>query len=175
MSAETNQTKNFREFLAAEEVQPPRVISETILGKVRADLNPSFYRVFWKVLIIHAFAGSVSLLFCPQFGISPLNTHGLLAFYMRLGEYGCLAACGATFIAGSALIASLILRPEEVRALRRTRFFQIASIGFCSLGVFAIFGDAVALTLWIAWFTGLFFSGVASLEVGYLVRSWQWK
>ncbi|OFZ53771.1 MAG: hypothetical protein A2428_17020 [Bdellovibrionales bacterium RIFOXYC1_FULL_54_43] len=165
----------YQEFLRAEESTPPQVLSETITRRVRADLSPSFLKLFVKLGVVHAFVGSLSLLVCPQFGIAPFGNHGLMAVYMQFGAHACLAACGATFMMGSALIASLVLRPEELRALRKKESLQILGLGLGSLAVFLTFGEVPALTLAVAWLIGGAISGLAALELGFYVRALWFK
>lgn len=167
--------KDFQEFLSCDEAAPPVAVSERIIGQIKADLNPGFMRVFTKLALVHAFVGSLSLLFCPQFGIAPLGHEGLKSFYMMFGPHVCLAACGATFIIGSALLACLILRPEELRALRRTKYLQIVGLGVASLAVLMLFGEFLTLSMLLAWFMGLVISGIAALEIGFQIRALQWR
>lgn len=165
----------YQEFLRSEEVSPPPIISEKIIGQVKADLSPGFLKVFGKLTLVHAFMGSISLFFCPQFGISPLGNHGLMEIYMRFGPHACLAACGATFMIGSAILACIVLRPEELRVLRRKEYLQVLGLGIVSLAVFLTVGQAPALTLIAAWLAGMLLSGVAAFELGVRLRAVQWK
>ena len=82
-------------------------ISRNILSRVHADLNPSAYFVFSKLLIIHVFSALVTLSMCPQFGVRLLGEGmGLMHTFMILGPFGCLVACGMFFTGTSVFIAS---------------------------------------------------------------------
>jgi hypothetical protein len=171
MTNESTQWKGeFETFRAVEPVSPPEKISESILARVSRDLHPHPLLVFAKVAGIHAIFGTFSLLFCPQFGISPLNNNGLSRFYMQLGEHLCLAACGATFVLGSALVTAIALRREEVRVLRRTGVFQLLALGLLSLGGFAVFGADLVLELSLAWLAGWILAALGGFEFGSMVR-----
>src|SRR5687767_13844138 len=110
--------KEFKDFVSASELDPPKGVSSTILSKVHEDLNPLAYKVFSKLTLVHIIVGTITLLFCPQFGINILPGMGLMGLFMKFGDTVCMMACGAVFLGSSALIASLILRPEEVKVIR---------------------------------------------------------
>ena len=163
-------SRGIRRLSQTLKIAPPIEISEKIVEQVKADLNPKVLRIFGKLALIHAFMGSLSLFLCPQFGIAPSGNHGLMTFYMQLGPHICLAACGATFMIGSALLSSFLLQAEELRAVRRTKYLQLVGLGTVSMAVFLIFGEMLALTLILAWFSGMIVTGVATLELGFRVR-----
>lgn len=161
----------FQEFLAAPEARPPQAISDRILAIVHKDLNPPAWLVFSKVAMIHVFVGTLSLLACPQFGVGPLQGYGLMNFLMQFGHSVCMLACGAFFVSGTALVASLVLRPEEVRVVRKTELLQFAILSLLSVGVFLCLGTSVVVSLFSIWFAGSVLGGLATLELGWLVRS----
>lgn len=167
----TDWPKEFQSFMSAGPVEPPKVKSEAILEKVRADLNPRFWQVFSKLAAIHFVTGSIMLLICPQFDIHLLGGMGLMGVFMRFGELACSVACGAVFLSGSALAASLFLRPEEIKAIRKTELLQLAGLSMLSLGVFVCLGASIVATLGLAWAVGSIAGGLASFELGWLVRS----
>ncbi len=162
----------FQEFISAEPVAPPKVLSEHILSRVHQDLNPPLWSVFAKITGIHFIVGSLSLLVCPQFGMSPFHDHhGMMQIFMHFGDHGCMIGCGAIFLGGSSLAASLILRTEEIKVIRRTRFMQIFLLGLASMAVFICAGADVVVSLGAAWVIGSMIGGVATLELGWLIRT----
>ncbi|MBI2604895.1 MAG: hypothetical protein HYW49_02320 [Deltaproteobacteria bacterium] len=162
--------RDFEEFQKAESVAPPIVISERILARVHRDLNPGAWTVFLKLVAIHAVVGGITLLFCPQFGVSPFRGMGLMGLLMRFGDQVCMMGCGAFFMAGSLLMASLFLRPEEVRALRRLEVLQVCSLALLSIGFFVCFGSAVIGGLALFWVLGSILGGLGTLELGWALR-----
>src|SRR5487761_2171922 len=103
--------QEFNEFVEADSIQPPKHLTESIVTHVRANLNPSSWLVFAKLSAIHAVMGFITLLFCPQFGFGLTDGMGLMALFMRFGDQACMLGCGAVFMGGSLLTASLVLRP----------------------------------------------------------------
>ena len=160
----------FLEFLSSESISPPKEISQNIMKKVSRDLNPSSISVFFKIGIIHLIVGSITLIFCPQFGLGFLSGMGIMHFFMSLGSMGCSILCGSLFLGFSALTISLILRPEEIRVLRRNEFFQISLLGLLSLLIFIIFGEVIVPGLTMAWLLGGILMGIFSLETGWFLR-----
>lgn len=164
----------FEEFLSAEPVPPPPGLSETILSRVHQELSPPFWRLFPKLVAIHGIVGALTLLFCPQFGLGLASGMGLSAIYSRWGAHACMAACGATFVSGSLLAASLLLRPEEVRAIRGTWVLQLSLLTLLSMGVFLFAGAPVAAGPGVFWFFGSVLGGVGALELGWALRRFSW-
>lgn len=72
---------------------------------------------------------------------------------------------------GSALFASaLVLRPEELRVLSRTKFLQVGALSALSLGAFVCAGASLLISLFTFWLAGAILGGVLSLEIGYAIR-----
>jgi len=167
--------KEFSEFSAAEPIKVPASSANSILEKVRSDLNPSGIRVFTKVTLIHTLVGAATLLACPQFGISVTSSHGLMHYLMQFGDSVCMLGCGAFFTAFSLLIASLVLRPEEVRALKGNQILQLALLTTYSLGALLFVGAQLVLALALIWSLGAILGGALSLEAGWAFRKYSIK
>ncbi|MGK5085415.1 hypothetical protein WDW37_19175 [Bdellovibrionota bacterium FG-1] len=160
----------YSEFLNSPEALPPAARTDQILATVRADLNPSVWRVFSKLGVIQLLVGALVLLFCPQFGISLFPGMGLMALFMRFGEAGCMVGCGSVFLGASGLIGSAVLRSEEIRVIRNSRVLQLSVMTLLSAGVFVCLSGERVLTLGLAWVLGGLLGGVLSFELGRVVR-----
>jgi len=161
----------FDEFVSSEAITPPRQLSDQILGRVAAELNPSPWKIFAKLAFVHLIAGTATLLFCPQFGLQLAGGNELMGYLMHFGEKVCMLGCGAEFVVGTALVASIVLRPEEVRTIRKTELLQFAAIGLLSLGAFVCFGTGVVLSFALFWLLGSVIGGIASFEFAWAVRA----
>ena len=95
---------------------------------------------------------------------------GLMGLFMRYGEQACMLGCGAVFMTGSALVASLVLRPEEIRKLRRTELLIFPALAVFSLGALFCFGATIAAGLALFWLLGSIAGGLATLELTWLIR-----
>ncbi|MEK6704173.1 MAG: hypothetical protein AABZ06_00120 [Bdellovibrionota bacterium] len=157
-------------FMSGSGLEPPRVLTDRIFAHVAKDLNPSPWSVFSKVAFIHAVVGALSLLFCPQFGMSFLHFHGLMGVLMQFGEHVCMFGCGAFFVGSSALLISFVLRPEEVTVVRRTRLVQLGILSLVSVGIFICVGAKIVASLTLVWLFGSVIGGLASLELGWVIR-----
>ncbi|MEO5969938.1 MAG: hypothetical protein ABIQ95_08420 [Bdellovibrionia bacterium] len=162
--------QEFEEFTVSNEVQPPAHLSTQILSQIQRDLKPSPWQVFFKLVGIHGLVGTITLLFCPQFGFSPLSDVGLMNIFMPFGKYGCMLGCGAVYVGSSAFVASFLLKPEEIKVLRRTEGLQVPFLGLLSVAVFICFGATIVFELTVMWFLGTILGGLATLELGWLVR-----
>jgi hypothetical protein len=161
----------FSEFISSDPHHPPSSVEASLLKTVKRDLHPLARYVFAKLALIHLFVGTSTLLICPQFNVHLLPGMGLMTVFEKFGQIGCTIACGALFLSGSFLLASLVLRPEEVRAIRRTRFAQLLGISIISIGIFLLFGASAVMVGALAWLLGSLSGGLASLELGWLFRS----
>ena len=165
-----NWQKEFAEFATVDAVAIPESLSESILSRVEAELRPSAFQVFTKTAAIHAIVGALTLLACPQFGLSYFGNHGLMHYLMQYGMNVCMLGCGAFFTMFSLLAASQLLRPEEVRAFKGNALLQLASLVTLSIGAFLFAGGTIVLTLALVWSLGAILGGAISLEAGWAFR-----
>ena len=133
-------------------------------------MNISNNQLRQPVFAIHFVVGAFTLLFCPQFGVSLTSGRGLMPYLMKYGESLCMLGCGALFTALSILVASLVLRPEEVRVLKEKELLQLALLSTLSLGALALLGGEFALTFALVWLLGAILGGAITLEAGWAYR-----
>lgn len=162
--------KDFREFLDAEAIRPPAELSRKILDHVSSKLNPSPWLVFSKLLAFVVITGSITLFFCPQFGLGASDGPGLMYFFMKYGRNVCQFGCGAFFIGSGILASAFLLRPEELNVLSRNKFLQISAVSGLSLGVFMMFDASIFFTLAVLWLIGALMGGLLFFEVGFWLR-----
>ena len=161
--------EEFREFVQADGTPVPKELSESILSRVRADLNPSAWMVFAKLLGIHGVVGTFSLGICNQFGLNPFHTNfSLSEYFMKFGHSTCMVLCGVLFIGLTVLLGSLLLRKEELLVLSRNAPLQIFGLSVLSMAAFIGFGAEVVLGIGILWFIGAMVGGLVAAKV--LVR-----
>ena len=91
-------------------------------------------------------------------------------YFMGRGSFWCAMACGTFFIGTSILVATLALRPEEIRALRKNRISELGALAFLSLGFFIMINKEMVLGFSLVWFVGSISGGIAFLEVGWALR-----
>lgn len=153
--------------------RPPSEVSNRILRRVRQDLNPSAWRVFAKISMVHFFVGLLTLLVCPQFGVRLMGSeHGLMGSFMSLGPYGCMLACGSLFLGLSLLVASIFLQPEELRQLKKNAILEVSTLALLSLGFFIMVGaKEIVFGFAAAWLFGSLMTGLALIEIVFAIRS----
>jgi hypothetical protein len=163
---------DYEEFKNTAPVPPPESLSTAIFARVEADLQPSRALVFAKLACLHFFTALITLAFCPQFGWGPLGQGiGLKELFMRLGPYGCQAACGSFFLGSTLAVASFVLGPDEVRCLRRNRWLELGGLSLLSLGLFLMIHPEIAVVFGLAWLAGALIGGIASLEFSHAIRA----
>jgi len=153
--------EDFQDFVRSEGMAAPESASKAILTKVHADLNPSPWSVFAKLFGIHAVVGTLSLAICNQFGISPFQTgFSLSDYFIKFGDSACMFLCGVLFMGLSMGMGLFLLRPEDLKVLRKNAFLEVFGLSSISLGVFMAFGAEIALTVGILWLMGGMIAGV---------------
>ena len=163
-------SSDFDEFQGFESGPVPRELSEGICEFVGSQLHPSALLIFAKLSLVQFAVGLVTLLFCPQFGFALTSSLGFMPELMRISEGVCMLGCGAFFAGSSLLVASLVLKTEEVRTLKRHALLQLGGVATLSLGLFVCFGAETVLTLGLIWMLGAILGGVMSLEAGWYLR-----
>ena len=163
--------KDLKEFDAVEEHRVPPGLSERIQRPIHADLNPSPAGTFLKLASLVAVTGTVSLLVCPQFGLSfTHNRLGLMHYFMTLGPYLCMVACGSVFLGSGALLASIVLTPAEVKLIRRNRVLYFPALAAAALGSFICAGAEMLAFMAGYWFVGSALGAIAVFELGNRAR-----
>lgn len=165
-----NWMDEFQEFMWAQPLEPPDGISHKLLGRVRQSLNPSPIKVFTKLAFVHLVVGGFTLLFCPQFGVGLLNGMGLMAIFMHFGPVVCMISCGAFLLSASMFAAAILLRPEEIKILRKGTLFHVAALAALSMALLICARADIALGLGAVWLLGSVIGGTSTLELGWVIR-----
>ena len=166
MRSEKEWLDEFKAFIQAEGTPVPREISENILNRVRADLNPSAWGVFAKILGIHLVVGTLSLAICNQFGLNPFNTKFSLSdYFMTFGHSTCMFLCGVLFIGLTIALGQFILRREELLVLSKNAPLQVFGLSILSLAALIGFGAEVVLGIGTLWFVGAMIGGLIMTKV----------
>lgn len=166
-------TEEFKEFsqIRSESVKVPAALFEAVKNRI----FPNPWKVFGKIVGIHALVGFFSLGICSQFGLNPFNTtYSLSEWFMRTGGHSiCMVFCGIFFIATTYLLANMILNLEELETVRRYEWIQTGILSIGSLAAFYFFGGQIVLSFGFLWILGAFLGGLLSIEGSYRLRR-QW-
>lgn len=158
--------EDFKEFIQSEGTPVPQDATENILKHVHADLNPSSWVVFLKLLGIHLVVGTLSLSICNQFGLNPFQTNFSLSnYFMQFGHSTCMVLCGVIFIGLTIALSQLVMRREELLVLSRDVLLQVFGISVLSLAGLIGFGADVVLGIGALWFVGAMFGGVVTAKI----------
>lgn len=160
--------KDYQSFLNADEIAPPRELSERIFKMVHDDLSANGWHVLSKLALFQGVLGSFSLMICSQFG---LGSGKLVMAFMHLGDNICMALCGALFLGLGTMAAGYFLKSAEVKLIRQMGYLPILLTGLLSLGVFFGFGAEVVASLAFIWLLGGFVGGLIALEAGWYAKT----
>lgn len=164
--------EDFNKFLDTPSVIPPSHLSKKIQNRIHLNLNPPILMVFGKLVLAHLIVGPISLTFCSQFGMgqSHHSGNGFSKYMMGLGMETCMIVCGAIFLIFSLLAATLILRIEELKIIRKTCLLQVLGLGLLSIGAFVCMGSDLVFSLTMYWLTGAAIGGMIAIEATWWVR-----
>ena len=158
--------EDFKEFVQAEGTPVPKDVSDNILNRILADMNPSAWVVFSKLFGIHLVVGTLSLAVCNQFGLNPFHTNFSLSdYFMKFGHSACMVFCGVLFIGLTIMLGKLFLRREELLVLSRNAPLQVFGLSVFSMVAFIAFGAEVVLGIGVLWFIGAMVGGVVATKM----------
>jgi len=144
----------------------PSKISERILSQVKAEVIPDRRQLLLKVFVIHLLTAVFTLSICPQFGISTFKVNfNLMHTFMVFGLSACYLLCGAFFTMSSVIIASLILKRDEIRALRYQKALLTSMLLLTSVGFFLVMKPELFLEFSLVWLVGAILGTVATVEI----------
>ncbi len=154
--------EDFQEFVRSEGAPVPKEMSKALFARVQKDLNPSTLMIFAKLLGVHTVVGTLSLAICNQFDINPFRTgFSLSNYFMKFGHSTCMFLCGVLFVGLSLLMTRAVIRPEELRVLRKNVLLEIFGLSMISLGVFAAVGAEFTFAVGVLWLIGAMLGGTA--------------
>lgn len=161
----------FAAFVEGCEENPPAPVASALLSRVLSDLRPSNFRVALKLALVLLFSAPANLFICPQFNLSFTHPSTFLReYFMAFGHTGCMAACGALFVGSTMLLAAMLLRPEEVRAVRASMLLQVMFVSLFSVGGFVCLGADMFLSAALVWLIAALVAGILSVELGWKLR-----
>lgn len=158
--------EEFLEFIETEPAEPPMAVSEKIHEAVARDLRPLIWKVLLKFGMIQTAVAFVTLLVCPQFEVDlGIIRHDDAHLRALLGELGYMVLCGAIFLSSGALLATIILRAEELRTINKIEYLYLFLASALALIIFWQLGTSTGFTSYAAWFAGAFGGSILSFEM----------
>lgn len=131
-------------FLSCCDDTPCCGISKETQKEIQSELRWFSFFVFSKILALHVVVGFLTLLICPQFGISPLGKETWLSeVFMSYGPWVCAFLCGGLFLSSSTLAMLFALKPGEVQYLNQHRFGILSGLALGSLVLFFLINKSL--------------------------------
>lgn len=130
---------DYLDFILTRGSLPPERITQKILLKIKELLNPRFSHILLKILIVHLVVGSLTLVICPQFGITIFGEEiSIIRYFMIFGHEVCTILCGVFFLGTTLSISASILTREEIHKFNEYKSLITFLLCFFSLSVFLI-------------------------------------
>ena len=162
-----NLNNDFQQFSSSTHSStPPETTKISILNFIKQELNPSHSVIFGKLIVIQAFIGLLTLIFCPQFNLSLTNNYELFHYlHHNFGEYICMMACGSIFMGSGAFFSTYLLTASEVSTLKKSKLLYYFGITSCAIIIFLLFGAEIYLNLAFFWIIGSVLAGSIIFEI----------
>lgn len=157
----------FRAFLT-ESMEPPPEIGRKLREEIFRALHPSRSLTLLKVFLFHAAGSLVTLVFCPQYGLSLLRPLGVVPdLLMRVHPAVCFFGCGVLWMIGGQALTYRLLTIDEQRVMGNLRWGMALTITVVTILLFACVGS-LEWDLWLAlWALG---AGTVSLAFNWPVE-----
>jgi len=163
---------DYNDFISSKQSLPSKEIDFDILKRVKNDLCPSAKIVFSKLLGIQLGIGTLTLLFCPQFGLSLTNHYELFHYFHRtFGSLICNAVCGLIFIGLGSLLAVGLFKKSEIQLVFRSLILYSVLVTAIIISFFILFGAQVYFEAAIIWSLSVIVCQIVILTLGKLVKS----
>lgn len=161
--------QEYNDFCHDKSYSSPSELDKNIIQRVQKDLTPKEAQLFIKILLVQAFIGTLTLLFCPQFELSLTHYDDLFHFIHRnFGHYPCMFICGTIFIGSGALFARTIISKSELSLLKRRSVLYYTTFSGVSILLFLFLGAELYLDATLIWFLGATLSGMTITALPYL-------
>lgn len=152
--------KDFESFLESGHAQLP----SSALENLKAEVFPKIGAVAMKLGLIHLASSLLTLMVCPQFGLRLFfEGHGLMHYFMKAGDIGCFAFCGAFYLGTSFWVAKIFMGEFEWALLRKNSVLALGSLSLLSLGAFAMWDHSLNFEIGLVWLLGALVSGAIPL------------
>jgi len=163
--------KDYLSFIDSEKIDPPRELSHRVLDIIIAEMKPSHRLVLGKLILIQAFIGTITMIFCPQFSFSLTSNHDVFHFFHhKFGESICMIICGSIFMGTGALFASFLMKKGEIHRIKESRLLYYLTTSIFFMSIFYILGADIYLRLVSFWLIGSVIGGAIMFEVSRLVK-----
>ena len=161
--------KEFEQFQQTKEERPPESLSDQVKQTVYRELNPSPATLFLKISLIQTIVGAITLLVCPQFGVS-FTKLDIFQWIYQISPHLCMIACGLFFMGSSLVVAALALSMDELRTMRKLKFIYIIMLSGLTLMAFHLIGGHIHPSMTFFWLIGAICGGVILFELSHKVR-----
>lgn len=146
--------RDFQDFLRGDGPAPSSGVRASLRKALEAEA-PRPSRTATKLAGVHVSASIVTLSACPQFGLRLFfDGHGLMHYFMGLGDSACWFLCGFFYLSVTALFARVALAPADWGLLRtRRRLWMPALLGL-TMGTLIMITGEFSVEYGLMWLLG---------------------
>ena len=161
---------DYKDFLN-ETAKTSKALDKKVLKLISDELKPKKKYVLIKLITVHAFIGTLTMLFCPQFNMSLTNNFEVFHyFHHTFGAVICNIICGAIFLGSGAIFASSILSMSELKYVQSNSFFYYLSLSIFFVSSLFLFGAQAYLNGVLFWIAGAIISSSGIINLNLYIR-----
>ena len=145
--------KELLEFIDTKPLEPPPLLSENIKTEILKYQMIVKWIIFSKFASIQAAFATLTLFICPQFGVG-FAKYDHLAVLAHHHGIGFMAMCGAFFLSGGVLLATLLLTIHEIKIIEKSEWIYFPAASLTAILIFHLFGADLKLAGALPWLLG---------------------
>lgn len=146
--------RDFEDFLKTDTVVPSEHVHRR-LQQVVLEEAPRTTTTAMKLAGTHLAASIITLTACPQFGLRLFyDGHGLMHYFMDLGDAACWFLCGFFYLSVTALMARFVLQPGDWGLLRQRRMLWMPSLIALTMGALIMMSGEFSVQYGLMWALG---------------------
>jgi len=161
--------KEFSDFMDAKPLAPSPYLSENIKTEIRKYQIVLKWIIFLKFASIQVAFSTLTLFLCPQFEIG-FTSHDHLAALVHHQGIGFMAVCGAFFLSGGVLLATIFLTIYEIKIIEKSEWIYFPAAALIALLIFYFFGTNLKWIEVLPWFLGGAAGSIICFEITKMIK-----
>lgn len=105
-----NENNGLQDFLGSFE-EPPKDLKISTQKEITFGLNRN--SIILKFVLLQLLGATLTLSFCPQFGVGLPEGHGITHVLRMYGDWACALFCGSIFLLAGSIFASTLLDRDQ--------------------------------------------------------------
>ncbi len=162
---EQQMIREFVDFIETEQITPGKHLDEAVLGKVKNDLCPAWWKVYGKFTLTEVTAGLATLTICPQFGLG-FGQHNqfLHTLHSSTSPAVFYLLCGFFFVILGATLAGLVLNRVEIHTVGNIKYYYFSAYSVLAYLILVSLSAEAFVISSLVWVLGALLGNISGFE-----------